>query len=116
MNPPPTPPRARPVASLPSLKGLRLDPGSSLLHAAVSPPMVGGVEFQEVTLAPIEGVGVLGAHQSAPDAPSVWPWARALLEDGLIDRDFRLTERAHRLLSHRGATHGGIETHPHRGA
>jgi GntR family transcriptional regulator len=33
MNPPPTPPRARPVASLPSLKGLRLDPGSSLpLH------------------------------------------------------------------------------------
>jgi protein required for attachment to host cells len=59
---------------------------------------VAGFMCEEVFGAPNEAVAELGRFLGTSEAPPPWRWARALVEDGLIDADFSLTERGERRL------------------
>lgn len=58
-----------------------------------------GNEFSEVTDAPAEALEALRAHVAKPEGSPPWQWAPALLEEGLIDVNFAVTERGRQLLS-----------------
>lgn len=55
-------------------------------------------EFEEVLDAPDQGVDSLRAYLADPSGEPPWRWAPSLLEDGLIDIHFSLTDRGRRLV------------------
>lgn len=57
-----------------------------------------GQSFEEVLEAPAEAVDALKEYVRNPSGEPPWEWAAALLEDGLIDTHFSLTDRGRRLL------------------
>ncbi len=63
------------------------------------PLHVFGRDFTECCDAPAAALDALRAFVAAPSGPPPWAFARALLDDGLIDRDFSLTARGRRLLA-----------------
>jgi len=58
-----------------------------------------GREFEETTVAPEGAIAALREFVARPNGEPPWPWARELLDDGLIDRHFSLTLRGRRLLA-----------------
>jgi protein required for attachment to host cells len=65
----------------------------------VEPIQIGEYICREVFGAPDAAVTALVAFVAEPQSEPPRAWARALYEDGLIDRDFGLTARGRRLLS-----------------
>jgi hypothetical protein len=71
----------------------RLDPD------LIEPIQIGEHACREVFEAPPEAVNELQRFLSTPGAEPPWRWARALVEDGLVDVDFALTPRGQRRLA-----------------
>lgn len=64
----------------------------------IEPIEIGARTCRETFDAPPEAVQALAAFLTTPEAEPPWPWARALLADGLIDYNFSLTPRGQRRL------------------
>jgi hypothetical protein len=62
-----------------------------------------GQALTELFDADAEAEATLDRHVADPSGPPPWEWARELYEDGLIDPDFGLTTRGHRLIELRRA-------------
>jgi hypothetical protein len=58
-----------------------------------------GRDFVECSAVPAPALAALRRFYEAPSGEPPWAFARALLDDGLIDRDFSLTARGRRLLA-----------------
>jgi protein required for attachment to host cells len=65
----------------------------------IEPIQIGEYACREIFAAPPAAVEALAAFMRAPGSEPPWPWARALLEDGLVDSNFSLRPRGRRRLS-----------------